>query len=70
MSGNLSRRIERLARRLFGAPFKNLPPGFGQSMPEIRAFKQEMDETQHRAHGNAPTWFVRRHERARPAQGH
>jgi hypothetical protein len=68
MLGNISRRIQRFARRLFGAPFKDLPPGFGKSMPEIRAFKQEMDETQHRAHGNAPTRSVRRHERARPAR--
>ena len=68
MSGNLSRWIQSLARRLFGAPFENLPPGFGQSMPEIRAFKQDMDATQHRAHGNAPTWFVRRHARAKPAR--
>ncbi len=34
------------------------------------AFKQEMDEVQHRAHGNAPTQAVRRHEHAKPAQGH
>jgi hypothetical protein len=68
MLSNLSRRIERLARRLFGAPFENLPRGFGKSMPEIRTFKQEMDETQHRAHGNAPTRSVRRHERAKPTR--
>jgi len=68
MLGNLSRWIQRLARQLFGAPFENLPPGFGKSMPEIRAFKEAMDETQHRAHDNAPTWPVRRHERARLAR--
>ena len=68
MLGNISQWIQRFARRLFGAPFKDLPPGFGKSMPEIRAFKQEMDETQHRPHGNAPTWSVRRHEHARPAR--
>jgi hypothetical protein len=45
-----------------------LPPGFGKPMPEIRAFKEEMDETQHRAHGNAPTRSVQRHERAGPAR--
>ena len=68
MLSNLSRWIQRLARRSFGAPFKDLPPGFGKSMSEIRAFKQEMDEVQHRAHGNAPTSSVRRHERAGPAR--
>jgi hypothetical protein len=68
MLGNISRWIQRLARRSFGAPFKDLPPGFGKSMPEIRAFKQEMDEVQHRAHGNAPTQPARRHERARLAR--
>jgi hypothetical protein len=67
MLGYISRWIQRLARRLFGA-LKDLPPGFGMSMPEIRAFKQEMDEVQHRAHGNAPTRSVRRHEHARPAR--
>ena len=65
---NISRRIQRFARRLFGAPFKDLPPGFGKPVPEIRAFKEEMDETQHRAHGNAPTRSVPRHDHARPAQ--
>ena len=68
MLGNISRWIQRFARRLFGAPFEDLPPGFGKSMPEIRAFKQEMDDVQHRAHGNAPTRSVRRHERAKPAR--
>ena len=68
MLGNISRRIQRFARRLFGVPFKDLPSGFGKPMPEIRAFKEEMDETQHRAHGNAPTRIVRRHERARPTR--
>ena len=68
MLGNISRWIQRFARRSFGAPFKDLPPGFGKSMPEIRAFKQEMDEVQHRAHGNAPTRSVRQHERAGPAR--
>jgi hypothetical protein len=68
MLSYISKRIWRLARRLFGAPFEDLPPGFGKPMPEIRAFKQEMNETQHRAHGNAPTRAVRRHERARPAR--
>jgi hypothetical protein len=68
MLGNISRWIQRLARRSFGAPFKDLPPGFGKSMPEIRVFKEAMDKTQHCAHGNAPMWSVRRHERARPAQ--
>ena len=68
MLGNISRWTLRFARRLFGAPFKDLPPGFGKPMPEIRAFKEEMDETQHRAHGNAPTLSVRRHDHAKPAR--
>ncbi len=68
MWDRIARPIRRFMRRLFGAPFENLPPGFGKSMPEIRAFKQEMDETQHSAHGNAPTQSVRRHERARPSR--
>ena len=68
MLGNISRWIQRFARRLFGAPFEDLPPGFGKPMPEIRAFEEGVDESQHRAHGNAPTRSVRRHERARLAR--
>ena len=68
MLGYILRWIRHFARRLFGASFKDLPPGFGKSMPEIRALKQEMDETQHRAHGNAPTRSVRQHEHARLAR--
>ena len=40
MWGRIARPIRRFTRWLFGAPFEDLPPGFGKSMPEIRAFKQ------------------------------
>jgi hypothetical protein len=54
MSHKISRWVQRFMRWIFGAPFKDLPPGFGEPMPEIRAFEEEMEETQHRPHGNAP----------------
>jgi len=46
--------VQRFARWLFGAPFRDLPPGFGEPMPEIREFEEEMKETQNRPHGDAP----------------
>jgi hypothetical protein len=54
MSHKISRWVQRFMRWIFGAPFQDLPPGFGEPMPEIRAFEEEMEETQHRAHGNVP----------------
>ena len=44
---------------VFGTPFRDLPAGFGEPMPENRTFKEE---TQHRARGNAPEASVRRHQ--------
>jgi hypothetical protein len=34
---------------VFGGPFEELPLGFGKPMPEIRAFKEEMDDSPLRA---------------------
>ena len=68
MLGRISRPIRCFARWLFGGPFEDLPLAFGKPMPEIRAFEEGVDQSQHRAHGNAPTRSVRRHERTRPAR--
>ena len=43
--------IQRLVRWLFGSPFWQLSPEFGDSAPpELGAFEAEMMETQHRVH--------------------
>jgi hypothetical protein len=63
MSPKISRGVRRFMRWIFGAPFEALPPGFGEPLPEIRAFEEEMEETQHRAHGSVPAASVRRHHR-------
>jgi hypothetical protein len=68
MLHKVRRTVRRFLHWVFGAPFEELPLGFGKPMPEMRAFKEEMDETQHRAHGNALTRSVRGHERARPTR--
>jgi hypothetical protein len=62
MLHKISRWVRRFMRWIFGAPFQDLPPGFGEPMPEIRAFEEEMEETQHRAHGNVPVASVRHHD--------
>lgn len=58
----------RFMRWLFGSPFRDLPEGFGEPMPEIRAFEEEMEMTQHRATGNAPIASARRHDHGQDAR--
>ncbi len=61
--------IRHFVRWLFGAPFEELPPTFGEPMPEIRAFEEEMEEAQHhRVDGKVPTLPVRRNEHNTPAR--
>jgi hypothetical protein len=64
----ISRAVRRFMRWLFGAPFQELPPGFGEPMPRIRAFEEEMSQIQHRAHGKVPVESVRRHSHAKPTK--
>ncbi len=68
MLHEIYRLVRRFARWLFGAPFEELPPAFGEPMPEIRVFEEEMEEAQHHhVDGNVPTLSVRRNERDNPA---
>jgi hypothetical protein len=48
-------------RWLFGSPFRDLPEGFGKPLPEIRAFEEEMEMTQHLARGKVPVATERHH---------
>jgi hypothetical protein len=69
MLHEINRLVRRFVHWLFGAPFEDLPPAFGEPMPEIRAFEEEMEEAQHhRTRGSAPTLSVRRYERDKPAR--
>ena len=61
MLHKVSRAVRDFVRWLFGSPFQDLPEGFGKPMPEIRAFEEEMDIAQHRAHGKIPMATDRRH---------
>ncbi len=41
-------RVSAFVRRLFGAPFENLPPEFGDTVPpELRAFEREAQLARH-----------------------
>jgi hypothetical protein len=40
--------VRRFLRWLFGSPFKELPPEFGDTVPpELRVFEAEAEEVQH-----------------------
>jgi hypothetical protein len=54
MSHKISRWVRRFMHWFFGSPFRELPPGFGEPVPEIREFEEEMKEAQNRPHGDAP----------------
>jgi len=42
--------LERCLRWLFGAPFQELPPEFGDPVPsELRVFEYQAEEAQHHA---------------------
>jgi hypothetical protein len=68
MLHKISRTVRRSMRWIFGAPFKDLPPGFGEPLPEIRAFEEQVREMRPRPHGDAPVASTRRHEHAESAQ--
>jgi hypothetical protein len=63
MLHKVSRAVRNFMRWLFGSPFQDLPEGFGEPMPEIRAFEEEMDVAQHRATGKISTAPSHGHER-------
>ncbi len=56
-----------LIRRFFSAPFQDLPPAFGDTVPpELRAFAAEVDEIQHRVVGMVSSSDGRGHVRSKP----
>jgi hypothetical protein len=48
----LSRSIQKFFRKLLSAPFQELPPEFGDTVPsELRVFEAEAEERQHHPRG-------------------
>ena len=48
-------RIRRFMGWLFGAPFHELPPEFGDEVPsELRVFEAQAEEVQHQSRGRVP----------------
>ena len=49
-------RIRRFVGWLFGAPFRELPPEFGDAVPsELRVFEAQAEEIQYHSQGKVPT---------------
>jgi hypothetical protein len=48
MIQNILKPIQNLVHWFFGAPFRQLPPEFGDTVPpDLRAFEAEAEELQH-----------------------
>jgi len=64
---NTLRWIQRWVRRLFRAPFENLPPAFGDTVPpELRAFEAQTDEIEHHPVGEVSSPKRHGHQRSNP----
>jgi hypothetical protein len=60
--------IQRFLHWLFGAPFQELPPEFGDPVPpELRAFEVKAEEAQHHARGDIPSLSSVHHKPTKPA---
>jgi hypothetical protein len=56
-------------RRFLRAPFEDIPPAFGDTVPpELRVFEAKADEIEHHAIDNLSSPKRRGHERSRPAR--
>jgi hypothetical protein len=50
--------MQSLVRWFFGAPFRQLPPGFGDAVPpDLRAFEAEAEESQRHPQGSTKPSF-------------
>lgn len=59
--------LGRFGRWLFGSPFRDLPPEFGDPVPpELRVFEAEAEEVQHRPRGKAEPLAPGRHPQTKP----
>lgn len=61
--------IPYFARRLFRAPFEELPPAFGNTVPpELRVFEAEAEERQHHPVGEVSPSQSHGHQRSKAKQ--
>ena len=68
MRHKLSEWIQCFLRWLFGAPFEELPPEFGDPVPpELRVFQAEAEEVEHHPLGTVST-FPAYYEQTKPAK--
>jgi hypothetical protein len=61
--------IKRFVRWLFGAPFEELPPEFGDPVPsDLRVFEAKAEETQHRSQGRVSPKEPPGHAQTKPVR--
>jgi hypothetical protein len=52
MKNKIARGFRRFVSWLFGSPFRNLPPGMDEPVPEIEEFEARVDKIQQQEHDN------------------
>ncbi len=63
------RSVKRAARWLFGAPFEELPPTFGDTVaPELRVYEAKVDEMEHHPAGMVSSPTGHGHKRSKAAR--
>lgn len=61
--------LQRFLRWLFGAPFQELPPEFGDPVPtELQVFEYQAEEAQHHPRSKISTSTPVHHEQTKPVQ--
>ncbi len=61
--------IERFLHWLFGAPFQELPPEFGDPVPsELRVFEYHAEEAQHHPSSKISAPMSAHHKQTKPVQ--
>jgi len=61
--------VERLVRWFFGAPFRELPPEFGDPVPpDLRRFEEQAAAVQHHPQGSVRVSSSGRKTQTKPAQ--
>ena len=55
MKNKIARGFQRFASWLFGSPFRNLPPGMDEPVPEMEEFEARVDKIQQEHDSLRPT---------------
>jgi hypothetical protein len=67
MTHGIRFRLTRFARWLFGSPFRELPPAFGNTVPtELRVFEAEAAEAGRRGLGGVAAPVLVHHRKTHP----